>query len=1293
MTKRLRLAAGEQPCLRAIASAVSILSMSLAATPVQAAGGNGGAGGYSAPTPGGLGGFAQGASGQNGPTVLDGDGTGGGGGARNAAGGQGGISQYMTVPGNTAGAAGTAPGQSGGNGGDGAFDNLAFAASGGGGGGGGADGLIVGSAPLAISTAILGGSGGTGGNGGSDASSPPAAYLGAGGGGGEGGYGVVHAGGAEIAVKAGAVVSAGRGGNGGNGGGSKPTANFQGAGNGGDGGVGMSVTSAATVHIEASAVVFGGGGGAGGSGGDGVYDLYASQGGSGGKGGTGMELASGSTLLNEGTIAGGSGGAGGLGGMNNDGSRANFGTAGASGVGVRGSNLTIVNKGTILSGGFGAAAVQFTNGRNRFEFWTNSAVGTIEANGTDDTFVLAGDTGTSTLAGGIGNAGLYRGFEHFEKIGASVWTLAGTNTDVTNWKILGGTLAVASDANLGDAAGTLALNGGTLRTTATMTTARATTLGADGGTFEVANGTLTHSGAIDGAGSLAKTGGGTLDLNAVNTYSGGTQVNAGMLSANVNGALGTGAVSVDGGATLRLYGNFDLGGRQVTNRSGYIQLFGAGTLGNAQVTNLGGFTYLLGSSTAANATIVNDGGTMSFQEGSNGGSSRVTTRSGSLTEFWGWSTGGNASLVAEAGGRVDFSGTFGPTLDHRISAGAIAGAGRFQLGRNMLTVGGDNASTTVSGTIEDGGAGGGSGGGLIKVGTGTLTLSGANTYTGATTVNAGTLAVNGSVMGAVTVNNGATLGGVGSVGNTVIASGGTLAPGNSIGTLTVHGDLTLAAGSTYRIEADPASSASDRVAVSGTATLAGAAVHVGPDGNFASTRRYTILTAGALQGRFASTASNYAFLEPTLTYGANEVTLALTRKDVTAPEPGSPVDPAPGAGTGGTGGTGGATPRPMRFADAAVTGNQRAVANALETLPDSNPVHEAVVTLPAGAPPAVFDSLSGEAHASVATGLMTLAGGARAVPVAHLNDSLSAGMLPGAPIAQLGGAVPAAAMPISAAQPLWVEVLGNWQRFHGSADAASASQQTGGFYLGGDGAVGQGWRVGGAFGYANSTLRVSERSSRAITDSFSATLYGGRAFTLGGGKLKWLFGTAYSWHDADTDRQANLGGSTVQSLTASYHASTAQVFTEAGFAMPLSAATQLEPYAGVAWSDTRTRSFAETGGSAALHSPGDSNTLTTTTLGLRTSARGRVAGTDAAVYVGAGWRHAFGDIRPATTLAFDGSQPFTVTGAPIAQNAALAELRADFAISPMATLALRYTGQFGGGNQDHTGTVGLRWRF
>ena len=75
-----------------------------------------------------------------------------------------------------------------------------------------------------------------------------------------------------------------------------------------------------------------------------------------------------------------------------------------------------------------------------------------------------------------------------------------------------------------------------------------------------------------------------------------------------------------------------------------------------------------------------------------------------------------------------------------------------------MTVGGNNLSTEVDGTIEDGGpVGGGAGGSLIKVGTGTLTLTGTNTYTGGTVVNAGTLTVNSAQalgLGNVVVNGG-----------------------------------------------------------------------------------------------------------------------------------------------------------------------------------------------------------------------------------------------------------------------------------------------------------------------------------------------------------------------------------------------------------------------------------------------------------------------------------------------------------------------------------------------------------
>ena len=79
------------------------------------------------------------------------------------------------------------------------------------------------------------------------------------------------------------------------------------------------------------------------------------------------------------------------------------------------------------------------------------------------------------------------------------------------------------------------------------------------------------------------------------------------------------------------------------------------------------------------------------------------------------------------------------------TAGSFEGAGRFELGAKTLTVGGNGLSSTVSGVIADGGTGGGTGGALVKTGTGSLTLSGTNTYTGGTTITGGGLYLGDSV--------------------------------------------------------------------------------------------------------------------------------------------------------------------------------------------------------------------------------------------------------------------------------------------------------------------------------------------------------------------------------------------------------------------------------------------------------------------------------------------------------------------------------------------------------------------
>jgi autotransporter-associated beta strand protein len=266
------------------------------------------------------------------------------------------------------------------------------------------------------------------------------------------------------------------------------------------------------------------------------------------------------------------------------------------------------------------------------------------------------------------------------------------------------------------------------------------------------------------------------------------------------------------------------------------------TAGNAVITNTGGSVNFSGASSAGNATIANNS-FLNFVNTSTAGNATITTTG--LTFFYDRSTGGNAQLITNAGGAVTFL-TTGPAGDNQITAGSIAGAGNYDLGANTLTVGGNNLSTTVSGTIS--GIGGGS---LVKTGTGILTLSGTNTYTGTTTVNAGALVVDGSIASSslTTVNSGAILLGSGTVGSTVVNAGAAIVPtGNSPGTMNVAGDLTIQRNAFYVVQVNPLMAS--RLNVSGSASLDGTVAAVFTPGIYLS-RSYTILTADNRRtGRF-----------------------------------------------------------------------------------------------------------------------------------------------------------------------------------------------------------------------------------------------------------------------------------------------------------------------------------------------------------------------------------------------------------------------------------------------------------
>ncbi len=141
--------------------------------------------------------------------------------------------------------------------------------------------------------------------------------------------------------------------------------------------------------------------------------------------------------------------------------------------------------------------------------------------------------------------------------------------------------------------------------------------------------------------------------------------------------------------------------------------------------------------TAANShLIVESGGMVNFESGpglpgATAGSARVITNGGGRINFTGLATGGSAAFVTNVGGVFDMSGL----TSSGMTSGSIAGGGNYFLGSANLTTGLDNTKTTVSGVIQDGGTNGGAGGSLTKVGTGALTLTGVNTYTGGTKIN------------------------------------------------------------------------------------------------------------------------------------------------------------------------------------------------------------------------------------------------------------------------------------------------------------------------------------------------------------------------------------------------------------------------------------------------------------------------------------------------------------------------------------------------------------------------------
>ena len=310
---------------------------------------------------------------------------------------------------------------------------------------------------------------------------------------------------------------------------------------------------------------------------------------------------------------------------------------------------------------------------------------------------------------------------------------------------------------------------------------------------------LTVSGAISGSGSLtvngaANTGGYSVRLSGVNTYTGATTITAGILeiggqlaSGNYSGTISdNGTLKINSSANQTLGGIISGAGSLVKDNSGTLTLTGNNTLSGAVTINNG---ILVGAGINAPQSAL---GTASSITVNNGGTFRSGSADNSLIGYGG---GSNAAITLNAGGVLDTStninanhlraitfsgGTLGGTgalsgisashgrwnLDQTVTVSAASGvtstisAIGVTLSQSGGTVFNVNASGAASGIDLDVSgsfyhAGGAADTGLIKNGAGVIRLSGANTYTGTTTVSAGTLTISnasGLGTGAVSVN-------------------------------------------------------------------------------------------------------------------------------------------------------------------------------------------------------------------------------------------------------------------------------------------------------------------------------------------------------------------------------------------------------------------------------------------------------------------------------------------------------------------------------------------------------------
>ena len=746
-------------------------------------------------------------------------------------------------------------------------------------------------------------------------------------------------------------------------------------------------------------------------------------------------------------------------------------------------------------------------------------------------------------------------------------------------------------------------------------------------------------GTVVNAGTITQTG---TAGDLVSLLFGGTVTN--LSGATISANNGSNAVSVGQGASRTVINSGTItntgtgfatgvlvqgGPSTVTNNEGGLI---SGTFNGVYASASGVLTFTnngtirsTGASASARAVEATGGGTFlntgTIQSASSDG--LYLARAGTVT---------NSGTITGATRAINFSGNYARTLN--LDTGSVL---------NGLVQGGTGADS------------------LVLLGTGTesaakflafetLSMQGtawqmdnAGTFTTSATVHAGALTVAGALTSpTISVQSAGTLTGNGTLIGAVTNSGTVRV---SSGALAITGSFTSQAGSTFVVGVTPATGA--QLAVTGAAVLNGGTVQVlAGSGTYAPSTAYTILTAGG--GRtdtFSGVTSNFAFLDPSLTYDANNVYLTLERNGID-------------------------------FASIGGTPNQRAAGSGVESLGFGNPVYEAVSMLDIDGARYAFDQLSGEVHASAHGMLIEDSRFPRDAVLDRLAAAFN-GAGAALPIMAYADDEAATAQAATDGFAVWGQGFGSWGERDSDGNAASFDRDIGGLFIGADAEFAERWRVGVLGGYSRSSLGVADRASSGESDDYHLGLYTGAEL----GRVSFRAGAAYAWHDVETRRLAVAGGFSDE-LSADYDAGTAQVFGELGYEVD-TGAIAFEPFAGLAYVNVRADGFTETGGAAVLAVSGHTSDTTFATLGVRASMDFALGSIKAVARGTLGWRHAFGDVTPLTTNAFAAGDSFVIAGTPIAEDAALVEVGLNIALSESAGFGLTYAGQFGDGMRDN----------